>query len=64
MPPVGVGAAPLAALIVGAGPAGLASAACLKRRGVEALVLEAGPSLARERSRPMGCAVGATLRAP
>jgi cation diffusion facilitator CzcD-associated flavoprotein CzcO len=38
--------APLAALIVGAGPAGLATAACLKRRGVEAMVLEAGPSLA------------------
>jgi cation diffusion facilitator CzcD-associated flavoprotein CzcO len=34
------------ALIVGAGPAGLATAACLKRRGVDALVLEAGPSLA------------------
>ena len=33
--------APLAALIIGAGPAGLASAACLKRRGVEAVVLEA-----------------------
>ena len=38
--------APLPALVVGAGPAGLASAACLKRRGIEALVLEAGPSLA------------------
>src|SRR5437763_726819 len=38
--------APLPALIVGAGPAGLASAACLKQRGVDALVLEAGPSLA------------------
>ena len=38
--------APLPALIVGAGPAGLATAACLKRRGVDALVLEAGPSLA------------------
>jgi cation diffusion facilitator CzcD-associated flavoprotein CzcO len=37
---------PLPALIVGAGPAGLASAACLKRRGIDALVLEAGPSLA------------------
>lgn len=36
----------LPALIVGAGPAGLATAACLKRRGVEALVLEAGPALA------------------
>jgi indole-3-pyruvate monooxygenase len=33
--------APLPALIVGAGPAGLASAACLKRRGVEAVVLDA-----------------------
>ncbi len=31
----------LPALIIGAGPAGLASAACLKRRGVEAVVLEA-----------------------
>ena len=38
--------APLPALVVGAGPAGLASAACLQRRGIEALVLEAGPSLA------------------
>src|SRR5579863_2231718 len=38
-------AAPVPALIVGAGPAGLATAACLKRRGVEPLVLEAGPSL-------------------
>jgi indole-3-pyruvate monooxygenase len=35
---------PVAALIVGAGPAGLATAACLKQRGVESLVLEAGPS--------------------
>jgi len=32
-------------VIVGAGPAGLATAACLKQRGVEALVLEAGPAL-------------------
>ncbi|HEY7372651.1 MAG TPA: NAD(P)-binding domain-containing protein, partial [Polyangia bacterium] len=38
--------APLPALIVGAGPAGLAAAACLEQRGVEALVLEAGASLA------------------
>ena len=38
-------AEPLAALIVGAGPAGLATAACLKQRGIEALILEAGPSL-------------------
>jgi cation diffusion facilitator CzcD-associated flavoprotein CzcO len=38
-------AAPLAALVVGAGPAGLASAACLKQRGIEAVVLEAGPSV-------------------
>jgi indole-3-pyruvate monooxygenase len=38
--------APLPALVVGAGPAGLATAACLGRRGVAALVLEAGPSLA------------------
>lgn len=36
---------PLPALIVGAGPAGLATAACLEQRGVHALVLEAGPSL-------------------
>jgi indole-3-pyruvate monooxygenase len=36
----------LPALIVGAGPAGLASAACLKQRGIEPLVLEAGASLA------------------
>jgi cation diffusion facilitator CzcD-associated flavoprotein CzcO len=35
-----------AAVVVGAGPAGLASAACLKRRGVEAVVLEAGLDLA------------------
>ena len=38
-------AVPLPAVVVGAGPAGLASAACLKRRGVEPLVLEAGPAL-------------------
>jgi indole-3-pyruvate monooxygenase len=37
--------APVPALIVGAGPAGLATAACLKQRGIEALVLEAGPSV-------------------
>jgi cation diffusion facilitator CzcD-associated flavoprotein CzcO len=36
----------LPALIVGAGPAGLASAACLKQRGIEPLVLEGGASLA------------------
>ena len=36
----------LPAVVVGAGPAGLATAACLKRRGIDALVLEAGPSLA------------------
>jgi cation diffusion facilitator CzcD-associated flavoprotein CzcO len=36
----------LPALIVGAGPAGLATAACLRQRGVEPLVLEAGSSLA------------------
>jgi indole-3-pyruvate monooxygenase len=41
----GAQSAPLPALIVGAGPAGLAAAACLERRGVHALVLEAGPSL-------------------
>jgi len=35
----------LPVLIVGAGPAGLAAAACLKRRGVDALVLESGASL-------------------
>jgi indole-3-pyruvate monooxygenase len=34
------------ALIIGAGPAGLASAACLKQRGIDALVLEAAPALA------------------
>ena len=33
------------AVVVGAGPAGLASAACLKERGIEAVVLEAGPEL-------------------
>ena len=36
---------PLPALIVGAGPAGLATAACLKQRGIDPLVLEAGPAL-------------------
>ena len=36
---------PAAALVVGAGPAGLAAAACLKQRGVDALVLEAAPAL-------------------
>jgi len=35
----------LPVVIVGAGPAGLATAACLGRRGVAALVLEAAPSL-------------------
>jgi indole-3-pyruvate monooxygenase len=35
----------LPVLIVGAGPAGLACAACLKARGVEAIVLEAGPAV-------------------
>ncbi len=38
--------APLAVVIIGAGPAGLATAACLKQRNVDALVVEAGPSLA------------------
>ncbi len=33
------------AVIVGAGPAGLAAAGCLKQRGIDALVLEAGPAL-------------------
>jgi indole-3-pyruvate monooxygenase len=40
------GPATAAAVVVGAGPAGLASAACLKQRGIEAVVLEAGPDLA------------------
>jgi len=40
-----VSSGPLPVLVVGAGPAGLATAACLKARGVEALVLEAGPSV-------------------
>jgi indole-3-pyruvate monooxygenase len=38
-----VTAAPV--VVVGAGPAGLAAAACLGRRGIEAVVLEAGPAL-------------------
>ena len=38
-------AAPPVVVIVGAGPAGLATAACLKRRGVDALVLEAAPDV-------------------
>ena len=38
--------APAPVVIVGAGPAGLATAACLKQRNIDALVLEAGPSLA------------------
>jgi cation diffusion facilitator CzcD-associated flavoprotein CzcO len=33
-----------AAVVVGAGPAGLAAAACLKQRGIDPLVLESGPS--------------------
>jgi cation diffusion facilitator CzcD-associated flavoprotein CzcO len=33
-------------VVVGAGPAGLATAACLERRGVAVTVLEAGPGLA------------------
>ena len=37
--------APLPVVIVGAGPAGLATAGALKQRGVESLLLEAGPSL-------------------
>jgi indole-3-pyruvate monooxygenase len=36
---------PVPALIIGAGPAGLASAACLKQRGIDALVLEGAPAL-------------------
>jgi cation diffusion facilitator CzcD-associated flavoprotein CzcO len=41
----GAPAAPLPVLIVGAGPAGLATAGCLGRRGVEALLLEAGDAV-------------------
>jgi cation diffusion facilitator CzcD-associated flavoprotein CzcO len=41
----GAPSASLPAVVVGAGPAGLATAACLARRGVEALVLEAGDAL-------------------
>jgi len=37
--------APVPALVIGAGPAGLAAAACLKQRGIDALVLEAGPAV-------------------
>jgi NADPH-dependent 2,4-dienoyl-CoA reductase/sulfur reductase-like enzyme len=36
---------PSPAVVVGAGPAGLASAACLRRLGIEPTVLEAGPDL-------------------
>ena len=42
----GTRATNVAALVVGAGPAGLASAACLKKRGIEVVVLEAGLELA------------------
>jgi cation diffusion facilitator CzcD-associated flavoprotein CzcO len=35
----------LSAVVVGAGPAGLASAACLAKRGFDVTVLEAGPAL-------------------
>jgi len=35
----------LAAIVVGAGPAGLATAAGLKRRGIDATILEAGSSV-------------------
>ncbi len=38
-------AAPVPALVIGAGPAGLATAACLKRRGIDALVMDAGTSV-------------------
>ena len=38
-------ATPSPAVVVGAGPAGLATAACLRRRGIEPTVLEAGPSV-------------------
>ena len=34
------------AIVVGAGPAGLAAAACLTGRGMRALVLERSPALA------------------
>ena len=37
--------APVPALIVGAGPAGLAAAACLKQRGIDAVVLDAGTAV-------------------
>jgi cation diffusion facilitator CzcD-associated flavoprotein CzcO len=43
--PVDVGAAPVPVVIIGAGPAGLAAAACLRQRGMDALVLEAGPTV-------------------
>jgi indole-3-pyruvate monooxygenase len=36
---------PVPALIIGAGPAGLASAVCLRQRGIDALVLEGAPAL-------------------
>jgi len=38
-------AAPSPAVVVGAGPAGLATAVCLRRRGIEPTVLEAGPDV-------------------
>jgi len=41
----GVDAMPDEVIVVGGGPAGLATAACLERRGIPARVLEQGPSV-------------------
>ena len=40
------GASATRVVIIGAGPAGLAAAACLKRRGVASTLLERGPQAA------------------
>src|SRR5437870_3777590 len=44
-PPAAPAALSVEAVIIGAGPAGLAAAACLQQRGVDALVLERSSSV-------------------